>query len=156
MFETGVGEDRTHSGSLNYISVPLYALRELALSLRSRNWTSTNAVIQSCRHTLGGYQQTFRVEVWYSYEFDGKYFAGRVIRDRVLGGVEKVASQYVEGKSIPVLVNPLNPAQSYLRSGLGYAEPFFVGILSLISIGVLLLIVGTFIIMPIIGRLLGV
>jgi hypothetical protein len=107
MFETGIGEDRAHSGSFDYISVPLYALRELALSLRSRNWTSTNATIQSCSRTLGGYQQRFRVEVWYSYEFDGKYFAGHLIRDRALGGVEKVAGQYVEGKREPCESSPI-------------------------------------------------
>jgi len=141
MFETGIGEDHEHSGSFCYISIPLYALREFWLSVRSKNWVSKEAVIQSCRRTLGGYKETIRVEVWYGYEVNGMHYAGRLIRDRGFGGVEKVVSRYPEGRNVMVRVNALNPCQSYLPSGLGYMEPFLVGLVSLATIGILLLIV---------------
>ena len=39
MFDAEIGEDREHSGSFLYLSIPRYALRELWLSTRARNWT---------------------------------------------------------------------------------------------------------------------
>ena len=149
MFETGIGEDREHSSSFCYISVPLYALKELWLSERSRNWISKDAIIQSCHYTLGGYKETIRVEVWYGYEVDGEHYAGRLIRDRVFGSVQEVVRQYPEGGSATVRVNPVSPAQSYLHSGLGYFEPFFVGLVSLGTIGILLFIIIALVIAPV-------
>ena len=137
MFETDIGEDREHSGSFCYVSVPLYAGRELWLSLRSRTWVPVECTIQSCYRTLGGYKETIRVDVWYGYEIGGNHYAGRMIRDRVLGGVQKVVDDYAQGKNAIARVNPDTPSQSYLPSGIGYLEPLFVGIVSLGTIAIL-------------------
>jgi hypothetical protein len=139
MFDSDIGEDHEHSGSFAYISVPLYALRELWLSIRSRNWVPAHATIESCKRTRGGYQETIRVDVWYSYKVNGDYCTGRLIRDRGLGGVQKVVSRYPPGTDVIVRVNPADASQSYLPSGIGYLEPFLVGLVSLCAIGVLLI-----------------
>ena len=140
MFETDIGEDREHSASFLYFSVPWYALREVWLSIRARNWHRLNATIQDCHRTLGGTRETIRVEVWYGYQIEGKHYAGHLIRDRALGGVQKVIDQYSLGKAVMTLVNPKNPSESYLPSDLGYIEPFLVGILGLAMLVFLLTI----------------
>ncbi len=140
MFETDIGEDREHSGSFLYLSIPRFALREALLSIRARNWTRVNAVIQSSHRTLGGYKETIRVEVWYGYQLDGKHYAGHLVRDTCLyyWAVRKVMDTCSEGTNIPVLVNPLRPSESYLASGLGYVEPLMMGILGVGSLAILL------------------
>jgi hypothetical protein len=152
MFDTDIGEDRQHSSSFAYISIPLYALRELWLSLRSREWVPVEATIQSCSRTVGGYRETIRVEVWYGYKVNGEHYAGHLIRDRGVGGVQRVVDSYPSGKTVLVRVNPENANESFLPSGIGYVEPFFVGIISLMTISILLLMVAGLIVAPIIDR----
>lgn len=144
MFETGIGDDREHSGSFAYISVPFYALRELWISIRSRSWLPVKATIQSCNRTVGGYKETIRVEIWYRYKVNESHYSGHLIRDRVLGGVQKVVCQYPPDKDVLVKVNPADARESYLPSGIGYMEPFLVGIVSLCVIAILLFILSAF------------
>jgi hypothetical protein len=138
LFDTDIGEDREHSASFLYTSVPWYALKEMLLSVRARNWNRANATIQSSHRTIGGTRETVRVEIWYGYEIDGRHYAGRLIRERVLWGVQKVIDRYPEGRNVVALVNPLRPNESYLPSGLGYIEPILVGITCLGPLAILL------------------
>lgn len=128
MFETDIGEDREHSASFLYLSVPRFALRELWLSIRARHWMDVEATIQSSTRTKGGTRETIRVDVWYGYKYDERHYAGHLIRDRVLGGVKKVLDRYPEGTRVMVAVNPQEPDKSYLPSGLGYIEPILVAV----------------------------
>jgi hypothetical protein len=129
MFDTDVGEDREHSASFLYFTVLGYAVREAWLATRARDWTGVEATVQSRYRSKGGTRETMRVEVWYGYQFHGSHYAGRLIRDRALGPVQKVFDLYPEGKKVLVRVNPEKPQESYLSSGLGYIEPTLVGFL---------------------------
>jgi len=82
------------------------------------------------------------VEVWYAYQIDGRHYAGHIIRDKVLWGVQKVIDRYPEGKHVLALVNPIRPSESYLASGLGYIEPILVGIVPLGFLAILLSMVA--------------
>ena len=139
MFDTGIGDEREHSSSFLYLSVPLYALREILFAIRARDWTRVNATIQESRRTLGGCRETIRVEIWYGYRIDGRHYAGRLIRDRVLWGVKKVIDRYSLGTNVAAWVNPADPNESYLPSGIGYFEPLLIAI---VDIGVLVVLVG--------------
>jgi hypothetical protein len=145
LFETGIGDNREHSGSFLYFSVPWFALREMRLSLRARSWSQVSATIQDCHRTLGGARETIRVEIWYGYQVEGRHYVGHLIRDRVLGGVQRVVDRYPVGKSVMALVNPQNPNESYLPSGLGYVEPFLVGTTAVAIVAILLSIPAAFI-----------
>ena len=139
MFDTDIGDDCEHSSSFLYLSVPLYALREVLFAIRARGWTGVNATIQESHRTLGGYRETIRVEIWYGYQIDGRHYAGRLIRDRVLWGVKEVADRYSRGKNVTAWVNPVDPNESYLPSGIGYFEPVLIAI---VDIGILVALLG--------------
>jgi Protein of unknown function (DUF3592) len=145
LFETDIGDDREHSGSFLYLSVPWYALREIRLAIPARNWRQVSATIQDCHRTRGGTKETIRVEIWYGYQVEGRHYAGRLIRDKVLGGVQKVIDRYPLGENVMALVNPERPDESYLPSGLGYLEPLLVAIVSLAMLAILLGIPAAFI-----------
>lgn len=156
MFDTDVGLDNDHSSSFAYISIPRYALRELWLAARSRSWVPVEAIVQSCHRTLGGYRETIRVEVWYGYKMNEAHYAGRLIRDTgfYLGKVRKIVDHCPPGKTVFVRVNPGRPDQSYLPSGMGYLEPFVMGIVSLGTIVILSAMVFVFLLGPIINHFL--
>ena len=128
MFETDIGEQQEHTGSFMYLSIPLLAAREFLLSLRSRRWLSVPAIVESTHRSRGGYRETIRGELWYSYSLNGEQHSGRIVRD--CGFSFRKINALVghdRGQTIHVRVNQLDPSQSYYPSGLGYIEPVIIG-----------------------------
>ena len=146
MFESDIGEDREHSGSfVFYFCTRFTPYGSCGSQHDPEIRVPVKATIQSCNHTVGGYQETIRVEIWYSYRLNESDYAGRLIRDRVLAGVRKVVNQYPPDKDVFVRVNPADASESYLPSGIGYVEPFFVGVVSLGTIAILMFILSAFV-----------
>jgi len=100
VFETDIGEDHDHSSSFAYISIPQYALRELWLSRRSKNWVPAEATIESSHRTVGGYKETIRVEVWYGFTVNDRHYAGHLIRDTCFyySSLQRVMDRYSSGE----------------------------------------------------------
>ena len=143
MFETVEDQTRTssdHSGSFMYWSIPFYWLRERRLSKKSIHWIPSAGVVESSHRTKGGYKQTIRAEMWYSYSFGGKNYRRHAIRDCcwALNSANRLVGEHQPGQKIKILVNLENPAQSYCSSGFGWVEPFLTLFLS--GLGTLLLI----------------
>jgi hypothetical protein len=83
------------------------------------------------------YEETIRVELWYSYSLNGEAYSGRVVRDCGFStGKINSLIEHERGETIYVRVNPRDPSQSYFPSGLGFVEPLIVafGIGGLVSI----------------------
>lgn len=135
MFETDIGNNNERSGSFLYFSVLGYWIREVRLSRKAKNWTSTDAVVESTHRTTGGYRQTIQAELRYTYLFAGSHYYGNIIRECVfnINAADALASGYLEGDKITVFVNPARPDQSYFPSGFGSVEPILTGCLGILS-----------------------
>src|SRR6185312_13692246 len=79
--ERDIGEEREHTGGFMYLSIPYFAVREYWLSWRSKRWLSLRATVESTHRSRGGYKETIRGELWYSYTLNGEQHSGRVVRD---------------------------------------------------------------------------
>jgi Protein of unknown function (DUF3592) len=132
MFETDLEGGREHTGSFMYLSIPYYWLREVVQSLRAGRWNSAIATVESTYRSKGGYEETIRAELWYSYEFEGQHFSGRIVRDCGFnsGAVNNLVAHSV-GERIVIRVNPEKPTQSYFPSGFGWIEPLIIGFISI-------------------------
>ncbi len=121
-----------HSASFMYCSIPYYWLRERRLAQESIHWVPGTAVIESSHRTKGGYKETIRAELWYSYSFGGETYRGHVIRDCCWApsSANNLVDENEPGKKIDILVNPERPDQSYYSSGFGWVEPFLTLFLS--------------------------
>lgn len=128
MFEQ-IGEQQEHTGSFMYLSIPYFAAREYWLSRRAKRWPSARATVESTYRSRGGYRQTIRGELWYSYSVNGQEYSGRVARDCGFspGKINALTEEHERGQTISVHVNPSNPSQSYYPSGLGFVEPVIIG-----------------------------
>jgi uncharacterized protein DUF3592 len=141
MFETDLEGGREHTGSFMYLSVPYYWLREFIQSRRAACWSSAIATVESTSRSAGGYKETIRAELWYSYEFEGQHFSGRIVRDCGFNGgaVNRLVAHAV-GERITIRVNPEKPTQSYFPSGFGWIEPLIIGFVSVVGTCLVLLI----------------
>jgi hypothetical protein len=136
MFESVTEQnDNDHSGSFMYWSVPYYWLRELRLSRKARSWAGAEGIVTSAHRTKGGYRETIRAELIYSYTFRGGYYAGRTVRDCCFNpsAATALAEDHKPGQKIQIFVNPNNPDESYYPSGFGSVEPFLTLFLSLLG-----------------------
>lgn len=115
-----------------YLSIPYYWLSEVIRSLRAEHWNSAIATVESTHRSRGGYEETSRAELWYSYEFEGQHFSGRIVRDCGFnsGAVNRLVAHSV-GERIMIRVNPGKPTQSYCPSGFGWIEPLIIGSVSI-------------------------
>jgi uncharacterized protein DUF3592 len=145
MFETDIGDTQEHTGSFLYFSIPWYWWRELVLKHRAKDWQLVEGTIESAVRSLGGYRETVRVEIWYSYTFDGHWYSGRTIRDTCFnfGAIRAAMARCQKGSRAAVRVNPKNPGESYLPSGLGWLEPLLTSFLSIGCLALLLWILLT-------------
>ena len=125
------------------ITVLLFWLRELWLRYRTKQGVPVDARVESICRTQSGYKSAARVELHFSYEFQGHRYSGRVVRDFVFGdeAADSLVSDHEHGQTIDVLVDPRHPESSYYPSGFGWAEPLFVGMLSLGMWAFLLIVV---------------
>jgi hypothetical protein len=129
LFETDIGQQQEHTGSFMYLSIPYFAAREYWLSWRAKRWLRIPATVESTHRSRGGYKETIRGELWYSYSLNGEEYSGRVIRDCGFspGKINALVDEHERGQNIYVHVNPRNPSQSYYPSGLGFLEPVMIG-----------------------------
>ena len=142
MFETDIDEGRDHTGSFLYLSIPLYWYRELLLSHRAKHWQLMEARIESASRSVGGYQETIRLEVRYSYTFNGDWYSGYLVRDTCFPfGVKAALARYREANRVQIWVNPDNPNESYLPSGLPWIEPFLTSFVSFGCVALFLFII---------------
>lgn len=129
MFETDVGDTGEHTGSFFYLSIPYYWVRELLLSFQAKKWQLVEATVESAHRSLGGRNETIRLEVWYSYSFNGQAYSGRLVRDAGFSwGIQTALARYAKGSRVSVNVNPHDPEQSYLPSGLGWVQPLLIAV----------------------------
>lgn len=143
MFETDIGETGEHTGSFLYFSIPYYWVREAWLASHTKGWQLILATVESAHRSRGGYKETIRLEVLYSYAFGGQSYTGRVIRDTAFcsGKVDAALAEYLDGSKVPIRVDPSHPERSYLPSGLGWLEPFLTAFLSLGSLALIVVII---------------
>jgi hypothetical protein len=121
------------------LSVPFWWLRELRLRYKTNGGRSLEATITKAQRTGSGMLGTARVELLYSYEFQGQQYAGRVIRDFRSGSdpaADSLAYDHHPGEKLPILISQEDPEISYYPSGLGSIDPIISGFQSLISWGV--------------------
>jgi hypothetical protein len=129
LFETDL-EQEEHTSSFLYLSIPRFAIREYRLKKKVRDWTAITGTVESAHRSVGGYRETIRGELWYSYAFAGEQYSGHVIRDSGCSGSAATRlAEFERGQAIVVFVNPGNPKESYFPSGFGFAEPILVGAL---------------------------
>lgn len=158
MFEgldSEIQASKDHSRSSFYWSIPYYWLRERRLAKKSVHWVPLAGVVESSHRTKGGYQQTIRAELWYSYSFEGENYRGYVIRDCCWSpsSANALVGEHDPGQKIDILVNPENPTQSYYSSGFGWIEPFLTLFLSAGSTLLIISIVIFVGIIPLLQRL---
>ena len=81
MFDTDIDQNREHTGSFMYLSIPCFWIREVWLAAHAKHWQLLEATIESAYRSIGGYEETIRLDIWYSYSFDGQFYSGRLVRD---------------------------------------------------------------------------
>jgi Protein of unknown function (DUF3592) len=142
VFETDIEIEKEpeHSGSFMYWSVPYYWLKEWRLSRAAGKWVPTSAIVESGYRTKGGYKETIRAELRYSYQFSQQHYFGEVVRECVFdsAAANALAYDYSKGDQIAISVNPSDPSQSYFASGFGAVEPILTGVLALLCTSLLL------------------
>src|SRR5579875_2529539 len=126
-----------------YWSVPYYWFKEWRLSRAARRWVPTSAIVESGYRTKGGYKETIRAELRYSYRFNGQDYFGAVVRECVFNSAaaNALAYDHAKGDQITIFVNPSDPGQSYVASGFGSVEPVLTGLLALLGTSLVLSIV---------------
>ncbi|WP_420238245.1 DUF3592 domain-containing protein [Telmatobacter bradus] len=157
MFETDIENEKEpeHSGSFLYWSVPYYWLKEWRLSRAARQWVPTSATVESGYRTKGGYKETIRAELRYSYHFNQQHHFGEMVRECVFdsAAANALACDYTKGDQITIFVNPVDPDQSYFASGFGSMEPILTGALALLGTSLLLFILVGMLVAGLTGNL---
>jgi hypothetical protein len=126
------------------LTVPFWWLRELWLRHKTRNGVAVEAVIKMAQLTGAQYRSASRAELVYSYEFQGKQYSGRIVRD-FMGGTaaaESLAYDHHPGEKLSVAVDQENPSISYCPSGFGSIEPIIIGVLALFACSLIIALIG--------------
>jgi len=130
-------------------SIILYGIRELWLRYKTKDGVPVAATTILAYHTEPLNKMAFRAEMLYAYEYEGKQFEGRVVRDYFFNhkAADSLANKFHPGEGLTVTIAPNRPELSYYPSGFGFIEAFTIGSVSLILAGlilttVLLLLVG--------------
>jgi hypothetical protein len=157
VFETDIEIEKEpeHSGSFMYWSVPNYWLKEWRLSRAAKDWISTSAIVEGGYRTKGGYKETIRAELRYSYQFNQQHYFGEMVRECVFDSTaaNALACDHTKGDQITIFVNPADPNQSYFPSGFGSVEPILTGALALLCTSLLLFILGGILVAGLTGSL---
>jgi hypothetical protein len=145
VFETDIGTETEpeHSASFMYWSVPYFWLKEWRLSRAARQWVPASAIVESGYRTKGGYKETIRAELRYSYQFNQQHCFGKIVRECVFdsSAADALVCDHPKGDQITVRVHPADPDQSYFASGFGSVEPILTGALALLGTSLLLFII---------------
>jgi len=118
------------------LSVPALWMRELWLRYKTRNGSTTDAKIETVqRTTFGFWGGAARAELQYSYEFQGRQYSGRVVRDFKFdsASADSLVYDHQVGEKLPIVISSQVPKISYYPSGLGMLDPIFLGFQSLFA-----------------------
>jgi Protein of unknown function (DUF3592) len=124
------------------LSVLWFAIRELWLRLQTRRGVPVEAHVEATRRTEPAYRSGARAELRYSYEYQGKVYPGRAVRDFMFNSraADALVFGHHAGENIMVRIDPDHPSRSYFRSGFGWAEPVLFGAFGLCISAVLMMI----------------
>lgn len=112
------------------LSVFVWWLREIWLRRRAKDGIQVDATIKSTQRTRGTrVRKLARAELIYSYEFQGRQYSGRVVRDFSYdeASANSLVCDHHAGEKLPVIICREDPAISYFRSGLGVFDPLLFG-----------------------------
>jgi hypothetical protein len=121
------------------LSVPALWVREQWLRYKTTKGIAVEGTIESVQRTRSRRGGAARAELSYHYEFQGKQYCGRVVRDFSFESAKAdslVFDNHV-GDKIPILISPRFPEISYYPSGLGIFDPIALGLQSLFAWAVL-------------------
>jgi hypothetical protein len=120
------------------LSVPFWALRELWLKHKTSGGIPIEATISMVQRTGSRNRSASRVELLYSYEFQGGQYDGRVVRDFNLSdAADSFAYDHHRGEKLHIIVCRNDPKISYYPSGLGFIQAILLGVLYSLVIGFL-------------------
>jgi hypothetical protein len=125
-------------GPLTFLGFSVFAwwLRERWLRHRTKDGIQIDAIIESTQRTRGTRARRLaRAELVYSYEFEGRQYSGRVVRDFSFdeASANSLVYDHHAGEKVPVIICRKNPAISYFPSGLGIFDPLLFGFGALIA-----------------------
>lgn len=133
------------SGPQTYLnlSVPFWWIRELWLRIKTRDGVQLDAVIDDARRTRPPSRSAARAELLYKYEYQGRQYSGRVVRDFVYetAVANSLAYDFHPGEKLQITINPDHPAVSYFPSGFGALEPVVVAFQALFAWAVLIALI---------------
>ena len=118
------------------LSVPALWMRELWLRHKTEGGFSADAKIEMVQRTrFGFWGGAARAELHYSYEFQGRQYSGRVVRDFKfeVASADSLVYDHKVGEKLPITVSRETPEISYYPSGLGILDPIFLGFHSLFA-----------------------
>jgi hypothetical protein len=119
------------------LSVPALWMRELWLRHKTKGGFSANPKIEMVQRTRSGFWGgAARAELHYSYEFQGRQYSGRVVRDFKFesASADSLVYDHQIGEKLPILVNQEAPAISYYPSAWACRIQFF-SVFSRFSLG---------------------
>jgi hypothetical protein len=111
-------------------------MRELWLRHKTKGGLSADAEIEMVQRTrFGFWGGAARSELQYSYEFQGRQYSGRVVRDFKFdsANADSLVYDHQVGEKLPIMVSRETPEISYYPSGLGILDPIFLGFQSLFA-----------------------
>jgi hypothetical protein len=134
------------------ISALWFAAREAYLAGQSRNWPEMPGILKSARQTTNGPRDMVKAEIEYSYPENQNTYLGKTVRVFAsIYNAERMLEMHGIGDKVRVRVNPLNPAKSYLPSGIEYGGSIVIGLAGVL-IGVFVILVSvTFLVLGLKG-----
>lgn len=124
---------------LNF-SVAFWWLRELWLRHKTKSGTHVEATIESAYRTRSRYYSAARASLLYSYEFQGRQYQGKIVRDFIFGSAaaDALAFDHHPGEKLPIVISHHQPQLSYHPSGFGSVQPIIAGVQSLFALAIVL------------------
>lgn len=115
-----------------------FALRELWLRWKTTDGPVVEGHVVDARRSKPRVKSTSRAELLYSYEYQGKQYTGRVVRDFMWNNQAGNALGFGHhpGEVILVRIDPEHPNRSYFASGFGWIEPIYFAVIGLFLCGV--------------------
>lgn len=129
------------------LSVPALWMREHWLRYKTRDGSPADARIEMVqRTTFGFWVSAARAELQYSYQFHGRQYSGRVVRDFKFdsASADSLVYDHQVGEKLPILISSEAPNVSYYPSGLGILDPICLGFQSLFAWALVIGLAGLF------------
>jgi hypothetical protein len=117
------------------LSVPALWVREQWLRHKTARGTAVEGTIESVQRTRSRLRGAARAELIYRYEFQGRQFLGRVLRDFSFDSAKADCLVYDNhvGETLSIMISRDSPEISYYPSGIGIFDPVVLGFQSLFA-----------------------